>query len=91
LFDFKVLYKANVVYKNAGDKFAKAPKREKGSSPFISSEYLPRTLSTDYDTDETRGNYRKYLTYKVEELEATVVDDLQIPSSQIGGTDSLPF
>jgi hypothetical protein len=91
LFDFKALYKAGIVYKNAGDKFAKAPKRERGGQPFISSEYLPRTLSADYDTNEGRGNYRKYLTFKTEELEATVVDDLQIPASQIGGTDSLPF
>jgi hypothetical protein len=91
LFDFKALYKTGVVYKNAGDKFAKAPKRERGNSPFISSEYLPRTLSTDYDTDEARGNYRKFLTYKTEELEATVNDDLQIPTSQIGGVENLPF
>ena len=91
LFDFKALYKAGIVYKNASDKFAKAPKRERGNRPFISSEYLPKTLSVDYDISEDRGNYRKYLTFKTEELEATVTDDLQIPDNQIGGTENLPF
>lgn len=89
LFDFKALYKKDIVYKNTGDKFAKAPKRERGGSPFISSEYLSKNLSVDYDVSEDRGVYKKFLTYRVEELEATVVDDLQIPSTD--PSDPLPF
>ncbi len=84
LFDMLVLYKKGIVYKNEGDKYAKAPKRERGGTPFVSSEYLPRTLSANYNTSEDRGNYQMFLTYKVETLEATITPD-------VTGMNDLPF
>ena len=84
LFDMLVLYKKGIVYKNEGDKYAKAPKRERGGIPFISSEYLPRTLSAAYNTSEDRGKYQMFTTYRVETLEATIKEDLT-------GVDGLPF
>lgn len=90
-FDFKALYATGIVYKNAGDKFAKVPKRRRGGRPFISSEFLSKTLSTDYDTSEDRGAYRMFLTFKTEELEATVKDDLGIPNTTGTGEGDLPF
>jgi hypothetical protein len=84
--DMKQLYSKDVVICKPGE--IRSPYKVTGSRPFITSEYAPAALNVGYDTDDKRGNWKRYLDFTVEYM---VEVESDIPLPRAASTDALPF